>query len=152
MFIMFHTTEPVLSAPIRAILEQVVGLVSKGYYSYAVTLGPDGDMPAFELEMKNWVEEVKRKTAMTHPLEDLQYLSLDRFCFLMATPGLNDVLADCRVRLEDIRKKPIPCIGYKVSCEKLAEGHSVLVNGMSGKRLDFLSRYTAGSSGRLVGI
>jgi len=140
MYIMFHTTEPVLSARMRAFLEQVVGLVSKGYYSYAVTLGPEGDMPAFEREMKNWVEEVKRKTATTHPVEDLQFLCSDRYCFLMATPGLNDLLARVRVRVKDIRKTPLPCMGYGISCEKQVDGCSVSVKGMSGKRLDHLFR------------
>jgi len=55
-FIMFHTTEPDLSADMRALLEQVVGLVSKGHYSYEVILGPDVDMPAYQSEVENWVE------------------------------------------------------------------------------------------------
>jgi|SRR5579863_6071091 len=137
---MFHTTEPALSPSNRAFLDQVVGLASKGYFSYSVIFGPDVDMPAYESELKNWVEEIKRITATTHPVEDLRYLCVGRFCLLMATPGLNDVLAHSRVRVEDIRKTPIPCFGYKISCKKLADGYSVLVDGMSGKRLDFLCR------------
>jgi len=143
---MFHTTEPDLATDMRAFLERVVELVSKGYYSYEVWLGPDVGMRAYESEVKNWVEAMKQRTATTHPAEGFQYLCLDRYCLLMATPGLNDVLAHSRVRLEDIRKNPLPCIGYKISCEKLAAGYAVLVDGMSGKRLNVFRRFIPGSS------
>ncbi len=119
-------------------LEQVVRLVSKGYYFYAMALGSEDDMPAFEREMKNWVGEVKRKTAMTHPLEDLQYISFDRFCLLMATSGLQDMLAHNRLRIEDIRQKPLPCLGYNIKCKKLEDGYFVSIEGPSGKPLDLL--------------
>ena len=120
-------------------LEQVVELVSKGYYFYSVMLGPEDDMPAFEREMKDWAEEVKRSIAMTHPHDGLQFFADGRFCLLIATPGLREVLAKCNLRLEDVRQRTIPCCGYGVSCKKMADGYSVLVHGLSGKQLD-LSR------------
>jgi hypothetical protein len=72
-----------------------------------------------------------------------------RLCFgghVLMENGLDDVLAYSRVRLEDIRKTPLLCIGYKISCEKLAAGYAVLVDGMSGKRLNFFRRFIPGSS------
>ena len=137
---MFHTTEPTMSEPIRALLEQVTGLVSKGYYSYATTLGPEDDMPAFEREVKDWVDGVKRTTATTHPLEGLQFLNFGRYCFLLATPGLHDVLAQDRVALEDIRQKPLPCCGYGISCKKLGDGYTVVVHGPSGAPVEVSRR------------
>ena len=139
---MFHTNEPDLATPIRALLEQVVGLVSKGYYYYIVTLAPEDDTEAFDLEIKNWIEQLKLSTALTHPHDDVQYLSFNRFRLLIATDGLHDVFVADRLRVKDIRNQPLPCCGYQVRCDKVNSSYCVAVVGPSGKTLDFSRRCT----------
>ena len=135
---MFLTTEPTMSKLDREIVSKVVRFVSKGYYFYEVILGPDTDMPGFERKLAEWVEEVKESAAITHPNDGLEIFTSGLFCILLATPGLLDLLAQCKARLQDVRTKPIPCCGYGIKCERQGDAYSTVVLGQLGDPINFV--------------
>lgn len=113
-----------VAASVSGFVQQLaVGYVARGYYFYVSGKIPEAKDPVqtdekiiaqYGIGVSKWTRARRKKGGMAN----VQYLRYGRFFVIIANHGDQPFFAAEASRLRDIRRAPIPFMGYSVGCRR----------------------------------